>query len=47
MASVLKALREVKFKGAICIEYEANPSEPTADVKKCVEYTRDVAKKLR
>jgi len=43
---VLKALREVKFKGLISIEYEANPEEPTADVKACVQVVADSAKKL-
>lgn len=43
---VLKALKDVKFAGYIAIEYEANPDEPTADVKKCVAYLRDAAKKL-
>src|SRR5262249_26560276 len=46
VAAVLKALRSVKFKGAIAIEYEANPSEPTEDVKKCVTYARVTAKRL-
>lgn len=46
MAAVLKALREVKFKGAICIEYEAHPNDPSPDMKKCTAYTRDTAKKL-
>lgn len=43
---VLKALREVKFKGYIAIEYEANPSDPSADVQKCVAYVQDAVKKL-
>ncbi len=43
---VLKALREVKFKGLISIEYEANPSDPTADVKECVQVVAESAKKL-
>lgn len=43
---VLKALKEVKFKGTIAIEYEHNPSDPSADVKKCVDYVRVAGKKL-
>jgi sugar phosphate isomerase/epimerase len=43
---VLKALREVNFKGYIAIEYEANPSDPSADVQKCVQYVKDAVKKL-
>lgn len=44
--AVLKALREVKFKGLISIEYEANEAEPTADVKACLEVVADSVKKL-
>ena len=43
---VLKALKEVKFGGYISIEYEANPDDPSPDVKKCVAYFQDAAKKL-
>ena len=43
---VLKALKEVKFKGMIAIEYEHNPNDPSPDVKKCVEYVREAGKKL-
>lgn len=45
VGGILKALQEVKFKGAISIEYEANPTDPSPDMKKCVEYVRAVAKK--
>jgi sugar phosphate isomerase/epimerase len=44
VAGVLKALREVKFKGMIAIEYEANPSDPSPDMKKCTSFVRDAAK---
>jgi sugar phosphate isomerase/epimerase len=44
--AVLKALREVKFDGLISIEYEANPSDPTADVRACIEVVEESAKKL-
>ena len=43
---VLKALKEVKFKGMIAIEYEHNPNDPSADMKQCVEYVRAAGKKL-
>ncbi|MCU0704668.1 MAG: sugar phosphate isomerase/epimerase [Fimbriiglobus sp.] len=43
---VLKALKEVKFKGYIAIEYEANENDPTADVKACLAYLKDQVKKL-
>lgn len=46
VASVLKALREVKFKGTLSIEYEANPQEPTEDVKACVDVFKESVKKL-
>jgi inosose dehydratase len=46
VAGVLKALKDVGFKGYISIEYEANPDEPTADLKKCVAYFRETVKKL-
>jgi sugar phosphate isomerase/epimerase len=43
---VLKALREVKFKGWISIEYEAHPEEPTEDMQACVGVFKDSVKKL-
>jgi sugar phosphate isomerase/epimerase len=46
VASVLKALREVKFKNMISIEYEANPNDPTADVKECIQAFKEAVKKL-
>ena len=44
--AVLKALREVKFKGTISIEYEANPNDPSPDVKACVDIFKESVKKL-
>jgi sugar phosphate isomerase/epimerase len=44
--AVLKALRAVKFKHMISIEYEAHPDDPTADVKECVQVFKDSVKKL-
>lgn len=43
---VLKALRDVKFTGHIAIEYEAKPSDPSADVKECVAVFKESVKKL-
>lgn len=40
---VLKALREVGFKNMISIEYEANPEEPTSDLKACLEVFKKAA----
>lgn len=37
VTSVLKALKEVGFKGMVSIEYEANPNDPSPDLKACVE----------
>jgi inosose dehydratase len=46
VVGVLKALKEVKFKGYIAIEYEANPQEPTTDVAGCIEVFKESVKKL-
>jgi inosose dehydratase len=43
---LLKALREVKFKGHLSIEYEAKEEEPTEDVAACVEVFKESVKKL-
>ena len=43
---VLQALREVKFRGLISIEYEANPKDPSADVRACVQVVKESVKKL-
>jgi inosose dehydratase len=44
--AVLKALRDVKFKGMISIEYEANPDDPTADVRQCLATFKEAVRKL-
>ena len=46
VAGVFKALQEVKFTGTVSIEYEANPSNPSPDMEKCVAYVNDTIKKL-
>jgi inosose dehydratase len=46
VVGVLKALQEVKFTGYISLEYEANPNDPSPDVKKCVEYLKEKTKTL-
>jgi sugar phosphate isomerase/epimerase len=43
---VLKALKEVKFKGWISIEYEANPKNPSPDMAACLDVLRDAVKKV-
>lgn len=44
--AILKALRDVKFKGMISIEYEANPNDPSPDVQACIEVFKASVKKL-
>ncbi len=46
MVALLKALREVKFKGHLSIEYEAKADEPSEDVAACVEVFKESVKKL-
>jgi sugar phosphate isomerase/epimerase len=43
---VLEALREVKFKGLISIEYEANADNPSPDVQACLEVVKGAVKKV-
>ena len=43
---VLRALREVKFGGYIAIEYEANPNNPTPDIRACLDTFRESVRKL-
>jgi sugar phosphate isomerase/epimerase len=44
--AVLKALKDVKFKGYISIEYEANPANPSPDMKACLKVLRDAVKNM-
>lgn len=44
--NVLRALREVKFAGYIAVEYEANPNNPTADIRACLDVFRESVRKL-
>jgi sugar phosphate isomerase/epimerase len=44
--SVLRALREVNFHGYVSIEYEANPNNPTPDVRACLDVLRDSVRQL-
>jgi inosose dehydratase len=43
--AVLAALREVRFNGVVSIEYEANPQDPSPDMRRCVVFVRDAARK--
>ena len=42
---VVKALKDVKFKGWISLEYEANPDDPVPDMKACLEVLEDAIRK--
>jgi sugar phosphate isomerase/epimerase len=44
--AVLKALKDVNFRGHISIEYEAHPDDPVPDMKACLEVFKDSVKKL-
>jgi inosose dehydratase len=44
--AVLKALKDVKFKGHISIEYEAHPEDPSPDMKACVDVFKEAVKTL-
>jgi sugar phosphate isomerase/epimerase len=46
VTAVLKALRDVKFKQMISIEYEANPDDPTSEVRECIETFKESVRKL-
>jgi sugar phosphate isomerase/epimerase len=46
VAAVLKALRDVRFKGYIAIEYEANPDNPSVDVAECVKRFKEAVRQL-
>jgi sugar phosphate isomerase/epimerase len=46
VGAVLRALRDVGFEGAISIEYEANPDEPTDDVRACIDVVKAAVKNL-
>jgi inosose dehydratase len=46
VGNVLRALREVKFAGYISIEYEANPNNPTPDIRACLDVFREAVRKL-
>jgi inosose dehydratase len=44
--AVLRALRQERFQGYLSIEYEANPDNPVADVRACVEVFQTAARNL-
>lgn len=46
VVGVLKALKDVKFTGYIALEYEANESNPSPDLEKCVAFFKESVKKV-
>jgi sugar phosphate isomerase/epimerase len=44
--AVLKALKDVKFKGYISIEYEANEDNPSPDMAACIKVFKQAVKNL-
>ena len=46
VAAVLKALKDVGFKGAIAVEYESHPKDPMPDMKDCLAVLEKAAKKV-
>lgn len=47
VGEVLRALRDVRFQGYISIEYEANPQNPSPDVRACLDVFKEAVRKLR
>ncbi len=47
VVGLFKALRKIKFPayGSLALEYEANPDNPIADMKECIEVAKDAIKK--
>lgn len=46
VVAVLKALKDVKFKGYISIEYEAHEDNPSPDMKACLDVLKVAVKKV-
>ena len=46
VGNVLRALREVNFGGYMAIEYEANPDNPTPDIRACLDVLREAIRKM-
>jgi sugar phosphate isomerase/epimerase len=44
--AVLKALKDVEFKGAIAVEYESHPKDPMPDMKDCLAVLEKAAKNV-
>ncbi|MFN3649546.1 MAG: sugar phosphate isomerase/epimerase family protein [Armatimonadota bacterium] len=46
LVGTLRALRDVKFSDVLALEYEENPMDPIADIRKCLEAVRAAVEKL-
>jgi sugar phosphate isomerase/epimerase len=46
LPGVLRALRDVGFKGLLSIEYEAHPEDPSPDMRACVDVLKEAVRKL-
>jgi sugar phosphate isomerase/epimerase len=44
--AVLRALKDVNFKGYISIEYEAHPEDPSPDMRACLDVLKKAVKNL-
>jgi inosose dehydratase len=44
--AVLKALKDVKFKGYMSLEYEAHPEDPSPDMRACLDILKQDIKNL-
>lgn len=47
VGEVLRALKDARFQGYISIEYEANPQNPSPDVRACLDVFKEAVRKLR
>ena len=43
---VLKALKKLKYRHVLALEYEENPQDPIADLRECLKTVREAAQKL-
>lgn len=43
---VLKALKALKFKEVLALEYEENPKDPIADIRECLKTVQEAVKQI-
>jgi sugar phosphate isomerase/epimerase len=46
VVGVLRALKAVKFREVLALEYEENPKDPIADIRACLATVREAAAKM-